>query len=63
MPSWLPPLAAATLTVVALNIALFAQRARRRAQHWPTRFLRDLDHWDGRLPDDFRQRDDGLGKS
>jgi hypothetical protein len=50
MPDWLPPLAAASLTVLLLNIALFVQRARKRAEDWPARFLRELRSWDGRLP-------------
>jgi hypothetical protein len=50
MADWLPPLAAASLTVLLLNIALFVQRARKRAEGWPARFLRELRKWDGRLP-------------
>jgi hypothetical protein len=49
MPDWLPPLAAASLTVLLLNIALFVQRAQ-KADDWPARFLRELRSWDGRLP-------------
>jgi len=60
MPGWLPPLAAAAFAVLILNIALFIQRARRRAQHWPRRFLHDLHRWDGRLPDDLGRRNDIL---
>jgi hypothetical protein len=52
MPSWLPPFAAASFAVLVLNIALFVQR-RRHAHRWPTRLLRDLRRWDGRLPDDL----------
>jgi hypothetical protein len=54
MPSWLPPFAAASFAVLVLNLALFVQRRRQRAQRWPTRFLRDLRRWDGRLPDDLK---------
>jgi hypothetical protein len=50
MPEWLPPLAAASFTVLLLNIALLLQRARERPEDWPARFLRDLRRWDGRLP-------------
>jgi hypothetical protein len=53
MPTWLPPLAAASFTVLLLNLALFVQRVRQRAHDWPKRFVRDLRRWDGRLPDDF----------
>jgi hypothetical protein len=53
MPNWLPSLAAASFAVLVLNLALFVQRGRRRSQRWPTRFLRDLRRWDGRLPDDL----------
>jgi len=53
MPSWLPPLAAASFAVLVLNLALFVQRARARSQGWRTRFLRDLRRWDGRLPEDL----------
>lgn len=51
MPGWFLPLAAASLTVLLLNVALLVQRARRRAGDWPARFLRELRRWDGRLPD------------
>jgi hypothetical protein len=37
MADWLPPLAAASLTVLFLDIAVFVQRARKRAEGWPTR--------------------------
>jgi uncharacterized membrane protein YhaH (DUF805 family) len=53
MPHWLPPFAAATFAVLLLNIALMVQRARDQSKSWPARFLRDLRHWDGRLPDDL----------
>jgi hypothetical protein len=53
MPHWLPPFAAATFAVLLLNIALMVQRAREQSKSWPARFLRDLRHWDGRLPDDL----------
>jgi hypothetical protein len=49
MSVWLPPLAAASLTVLLLNIALFVQRARKRAEDWPARFLCELRSRDGRL--------------
>jgi hypothetical protein len=54
MPDWLPPLAAAA-SAVLLNIALMVQRLREQSKSWPARFLRDLRHWDGRLPDDLDQ--------
>jgi hypothetical protein len=50
MPDWFPPLAAASLTVLLLNIALFVQQARTRAEEWSARFLDELRSWDGRLP-------------
>ncbi len=51
MPEWFPPLAAASLACLLLNIALLLQRARERAKAWPVRFRRDLKRWDGRLPE------------
>jgi hypothetical protein len=51
MPAWVPPLAAASSTVLLLNIAWLAQRARQRAEEWPARFLKELRRWDGRVPD------------
>ena len=48
----LPPFAAAAFAVLLLNILLMVQRAREQSKSWRTRFLRDLRHWDGRLPDD-----------
>jgi hypothetical protein len=51
MPHWLPPFAA--FAVLLLNILLMVQRAREHSKSWPARFLRDLRHWDGRLPDDL----------
>jgi hypothetical protein len=49
-------LAAASFTVLLLNIGLLVQRARGRAEDWPGRFLRDLRRWDGRLPDELGPR-------
>jgi hypothetical protein len=46
-----PTVAAASLTVLILNVALLLQRARGRAEDWPARFLSELRRWDGRLPD------------
>jgi hypothetical protein len=45
-------LAAAGFAVLLLNIALMVQRVREQSKSWPAQFLRDLRHWDGRLPDD-----------
>jgi hypothetical protein len=56
MPEWLPPLAAASLTCLPLNVALLVQRACERAKGWPTRFRRDLRRWDGRLPEELTRR-------
>jgi hypothetical protein len=56
MPEWFPPLAAASLTVLLLNIALWAQRARNPTD-WSARFLRDLRRWDGRLPEKVESSD------
>ncbi len=53
MPHWLPPFAAAAFAVLLLNILLMVQRAHEQSKSWPARFLRDLRHWDGRLPDDL----------
>jgi hypothetical protein len=55
MPHWLPPLAAASFTVLILNIALLVQRVRERSKSWPARFVRELRSWDGRLPDDLER--------
>jgi hypothetical protein len=49
------PWAAAAFAVLLLNIALMMQRERERSKSWPAQFLRDLRHWDGRLPDDHDQ--------
>jgi hypothetical protein len=57
MPDWFAPLAAACLTVLLLNVALVVQRVRARAEDWPTRFVRDLRGWDGRLPDELGTSD------
>jgi hypothetical protein len=48
-------LAAASFTVLILNIALLAQRLRERSKSWPARFVRELRRWDGRLPDDLER--------
>jgi hypothetical protein len=56
MPEWLPPLAAASLACLILNVALVVQRARERAKEWPNRFRRDLRRWDGRLPERFESQ-------
>ena len=55
MPHWLPPLAAASFTVLILNIALTVQRVRARLKSWPARFARELRRWDGQLPDDLER--------
>ena len=56
MPDWFAPLAAASLAVVILNVALLVQRARERSRDWPARFRRDLRRWDGRLPEELAER-------
>lgn len=56
VPDWLPPLLAASLAIVTLNVALLVQRRRERRGHWDRRLLRELRAWDGRLPE-------GLGRS
>jgi uncharacterized membrane protein YhaH (DUF805 family) len=48
-------LAAAAFAVLLLNIALLVRRVRERSKSWPAQFLRDLRHWDGRLPDHHDQ--------
>jgi hypothetical protein len=55
MPHWLPPLAAASFTVLILNIALLVQRVRERSKSWSARFVREVRRWDGRLPDDLER--------
>jgi hypothetical protein len=56
MPAWVAPLAAASLTVAFLNVALWIQRARERSKGWPARFRRELRRWDGRLPEELELR-------
>jgi hypothetical protein len=56
MPAWLPPLAAATFTVLFLNAAWLVQRMRQRGEEWPGRFMQELRRWDGRVPDDLRRQ-------
>ncbi len=51
MPDWLPPLLAASLAILMLNLALLAQRRRERRDRWDRRLLRELRAWDGRLPE------------
>jgi hypothetical protein len=51
MPDWFLPLATASLAVLILNIALLLQRRREQSPDWAARFLRELQSWDGRLPD------------
>jgi hypothetical protein len=61
VPNWLPPFLVATLAIVLLNLALFEQRRRARADSWEGRLLRELRAWDGRLPDELgsaRKRSD-----
>jgi hypothetical protein len=53
VPDWLPPLAAALVAVLVLNAAWLAQRARRPGEDWPGRFIRELRHWNGRVPDEL----------
>jgi hypothetical protein len=56
VPAWFAPLAAASVIVLLLNVALWLQRARERSRDWPTRFRRELERWDGRLPEEFERR-------
>jgi hypothetical protein len=56
VPAWFAPFAAASLTVLLLNVALWVQRARERSREWPTRFQRELKRWDGRLPEELEHR-------
>ncbi|TMK73292.1 MAG: hypothetical protein E6G50_02050 [Actinobacteria bacterium] len=60
MPEWLPPLAAASLACLILNVALWVQRARERAKAWPAEFRRELRRWDGRLPERFESEGSDL---
>jgi hypothetical protein len=53
MPEWLPPLAAASLVVLLLNVAVLVQRAR----DWPAQLLRELRRWDGVLPTELDRTD------
>lgn len=50
VPDWLPPLLAALLVIVFLNLALLEQRRRAHRDSWNQRLLRELHAWDGRLP-------------
>jgi hypothetical protein len=54
MPAWLPPLAAASLAVVFLNVAWLMQR--RRAEGWQRRFVLELRRWDGRVPEELQRK-------
>jgi hypothetical protein len=62
MPGWLLPLAAASLTVLFLNVALCVRRARERSKEWTTRFRRELRRWDGRLPQELERRSASHGE-
>ena len=53
MPDWLPPLLAAAMTILLLNLALLEQRRRARCGSWEKRLLRELRAWDGQLPDEL----------
>jgi hypothetical protein len=55
VPPWFAPLAAASLTVLLLNGALWVRRARERSKEWQTRFRRELKRWDGRLPEELER--------
>lgn len=55
MPEWFLPFAAALLAVLVLNVALLVQRSK----EWQRQFLRELDRWDGRLPQSVGQAGDG----
>jgi hypothetical protein len=55
MPDWLPPLLAATLAIVLLNLAQLEQRRRARRRAWDVQLLRELRAWDGRLPDELEK--------
>jgi hypothetical protein len=58
VPDWLPPLLAATLVILLLNLALFEQHRRARRHSWNDRLLRELRTWDGRLPDELTRPGD-----
>jgi hypothetical protein len=60
VPDWFAPLAAASLTVVFLNLALWVQRARARSKAWPAQFRRELRGWDGRLPEELDEQGSDL---
>jgi len=53
VPDWFPPLLAAVLIILLLNLALLEQGRRARRRSWDTRLLRELRAWDGRLPDEL----------
>jgi hypothetical protein len=53
MPDWLPPLLAAALTILLLNLALLEQRRRAHRRSWEARLLRELRAWDGRIPEEL----------
>jgi len=48
---WLPPLLGASITILALWVALGIQRYLSRRPFWSIRLGRALRRWDGRLPD------------
>jgi hypothetical protein len=52
-------LAAAALTVLFLNVALWVRRARERSKDWPAQFRRELKRWDGRLPEELHEEEQG----
>ena len=53
MPRWLPPLLGASIAIVLLWVALGIQRLRARRPRWAGSLVRELRHWDGRLPSHF----------
>ena len=53
VPGWLPPLLAAVLVILLLNLAHFEQSRRARRRSWDVRLLSELWAWDGRLPEEL----------
>ena len=56
MPDWLPPFLAAALSIMILNLALLEQRRRIHRRTWDKQLLRELQVWDGLLPDELQRR-------
>jgi len=56
MPRWLPPFLGGSIAIVLLWVAVGIQRLRMRRPKWASTFVRELRHWDGRLPTNTDKR-------